>query len=180
MIFRSRHCYVQRYEVKRKRVRSLWIMSTITAAVFVFLAVLGYFGFQENEVSVLDGKLIVEGWYGEEWAVGDIEDVRLLERLPEVIVKTNGFAAMGRLKGEFVLEKPYGSGKLFIVERSSPYVYVKHKNGAYMIVNFHTPDETKALFDTLRKEAEKRSSRLSERDLVAEAKRRWLARGNFS
>lgn len=144
--------YIQRYEVKRKRKKYIWLTSGIAVAVIALIVVLGYYGFRENEVVVQPGKLIVMGEYGEEWSTRDIEEVQLLKELPEVVFKANGFAAYGRLKGEFVLEKPYGRGKLFIVKSSSPYLYVKRRDGAYIMLNRRTPEETKELFQALQQQ----------------------------
>ncbi|MGG3739160.1 DUF3784 domain-containing protein [Aeribacillus pallidus] len=140
--------YVQKYELAHKRKKNYWISGIITVIVIVFVTVLVYFGFQENEIIIDDQHLKVTGVYGVEWPIEEISQVKLLNELPEVIVKTNGFAAFGRLKGSFRLEKPYGGGKLFVHNGYEPYLYVE-KGDDYIILNRKNNNETQKLYDEL-------------------------------
>jgi len=140
--------YIQKHEIAHKRKKNYWISGTISVIVIIFIVVLGYFGFQENEVVIDNDSLKVTGMYGVDWPIEDISEVKLLNELPEVIVKTNGFAAFGRLKGHFRLEEPYGGGKLFVHKGNNPYFYVA-KGEDYIIINRKNSNETKKLYDKL-------------------------------
>lgn len=142
--------WLQRYEVPHKRKKMYWITGSITAVLVCFLVGLTYVGLKENQVTVEDGKFVVSGMYGVEWDLEDVEEVKLLDELPRVIVKTNGFATEGHLKGRFRLESPYEGGLLFVrVKDGSPYLYVETKDGDYVILNRSDGKETERLYKQL-------------------------------
>ncbi|MYL30138.1 DUF3784 domain-containing protein [Halobacillus halophilus] len=117
---------VQMYEVPGKRKRNLWLTSILGLLVLTGLGALTYFSMMENEVTVTETHLEISGMYGLEWKLGDIDQVTIEEELPEVILKSNGFAAAGQLKGRFRLEKPYGPARLFIHDQNEgPFLYVQ-------------------------------------------------------
>lgn len=141
--------WMQRYEVSHKRKKMYWITSVISLATFAFIGVLLFFGWQENEVTIENEMFIVTGMYGFEWELSNIESVELLDELPHVMMRTNGFATEGTMKGRFRLEEPYGGGLLFVRTKDGPpYLYIKTDED-YVILNREEADETKALYDTL-------------------------------
>ena len=142
--------WLQRYEVPHKRKKMYWITVSFTAVLICFLVGLTYVGLKENQVAVEDGKFVVSGMYGVEWDLEDVEKVELLDELPRVIVKTNGFATEGHLKGRFRLESPYEGGLLFVrVKDGAPYLYVETKDGDYVILNRSDGKETERLYKQL-------------------------------
>lgn len=141
--------WLQRFEVPHKRKRMYWITGTLAFVVVSSISVLIYVGLLENEVTVHEDTLEVSGMYGVEWKVSDIESVELLDELPDVKVKSNGFAAAGHLKGRFMLENPYGGGLLFIrANAGPPYLYVATDDD-YLILNRSDGEETKTLYEAL-------------------------------
>lgn len=143
--------WLQRYEVPHKRKKMYWIMGILTFVVVVSIGVLTYFGLLENNVTIEDEMLIVSGMYGVEWKLSEIETVELLDDLPNVKVKTNGFATEGQLKGRFLLEKPYDGGLLYVRTKAGPpYLYVTTADD-YFILNRTDEQETKTLYETLQK-----------------------------
>ncbi|PKR77276.1 hypothetical protein CEY16_11095 [Halalkalibacillus sediminis] len=140
--------YIQKYEVPRKRKKAYWLTGSITGVVFIGVAVLTYVGLKDPVVTIDDESFEVSGVYGVEWELEEVEEVQLLDELPEVIARTNGFAFSGVLKGNFLLEKPYGGGKLFVRTESSPYLYVESQE-EYLIVNHKSKEITEGWFDEL-------------------------------
>lgn len=111
--------WVQRYEVPHKRKKMYWIMGFISAGTIIFIAVITSLGFiNKTEIHVHEDTLEVTGMYGVEWDLADIERVELLDELPEVLIRMNGFSMPGVLKGHFKLEEPYGHGLLFVDRKS--------------------------------------------------------------
>lgn len=142
--------FVQRYEVPHKRKKMLWIMSIISAATILFIGIIVGIGYMENEIKVENDTFTITKMYGVEWDIADIHIVELLEEHPNVISKTDGFATSGILKGRFVLEKPYGKGKLFIQNKSGPFLYIETKE-EYVIISRKDPADTEELYyDLLR------------------------------
>ncbi len=142
--------WLQRFEVPHKRKKMYWLTGVFSFAVIVFIAVLMYFGLSENDAAIRDDTFVVSGMYGVEWNVNEIESVKLLDELPHVLVKSNGFAIEGHLKGRFRLEDPYGGGLLFVKTKAGPpYLYVAAESD-FVILNRKEAAETKMLYDALK------------------------------
>lgn len=144
--------WIQRYEVPHKRKKMYWIVGTVAFVVVVSIRVLTYFGLVENEVTIEDNVLVVSGMYGVEWELSDIQTVELLDELPDVLIRTNGFATEGQLKGRFLLEKPYEGGLLYVRTKADPpYLYVATDED-YFILNRKDSEETQKLYETIKKD----------------------------
>ncbi len=140
--------WIQRFEVKQKRKKMFWITGGISVGTLLFIVVLIVVGLQENDIHIDETTLTVTGMYGVEWELADIQSVELLEELPEVLIRTNGFAVAGYLKGRFRLEKPYEGGLLFIQKKSPPYVYVATADD-YFILNRKQANETHEFYASI-------------------------------
>lgn len=66
----------------------------------IFITAVFYFGMKEPNVIVASGKLEVKGIYG---FTADIQNLQTdtVNSLPEISMRTNGFAGGGVLKGKF-------------------------------------------------------------------------------
>lgn len=140
--------WMQKYEVPHKRKKMYWttgILAFITLGIVGGLTVASML---ENEVTIEQHQLKISGMYGDEWPIEDVKSVKLLDELPEVIVKTNGFATEGQLKGRFRLEEPYGSGQLFVKGKTGPFLYISTKKEC-IILNRADPEETQNLYQSL-------------------------------
>ncbi|MBU5465931.1 DUF3784 domain-containing protein [Virgibacillus sp. MSJ-26] len=126
--------WVQRYEVPHKRKKKTWITASISGASLLFIiGAIGY-GYLDNDVQVNHDTFEITGSYGVEWKIDTIESVKLLDALPKVKMKTNGFAPGNLLKGKFRLEEPYGTGRLFIDKKAdTPVLYVATQDDYVMI-----------------------------------------------
>ncbi|MGP4060689.1 DUF3784 domain-containing protein [Halobacillus sp. H74] len=140
--------WVQRYEVPRKRKKMVWITGIISAATFMFICGLTVLGFMENEVIITEESFEVSGMYGVEWPMEEITSVELLDTMPEIIVKTNGFAAAGQLKGRFRLEDPYNGILLFVQKNEGPFLYVSSKDD-HLILSRDESSRTKEIYESL-------------------------------
>jgi len=140
--------WIQRYEVPHKRKKMFWITGIISAATIIFIAAITGIGYIDNKVNVHENTFEITGMYGVEWNLAEIEKVELLNELPKVEFRTNGFAISGILKGRFTIEEPYGNGLLFIQERTAPYLYVA-TNEEYVIINRKNSSETKEICEDL-------------------------------
>jgi hypothetical protein len=140
--------YLQRFEVPHKRKRYLWIMGSISIVTVGVIVGALYTGSTENEVKVEANHLIVSGMYGVEWPIEEINNVELLEELPEVIMRENGFSSENVRKGKFRLEEPYGQGRLFIKGDEGPYLYINFGDD-FVILNREHKEETISLYERL-------------------------------
>lgn len=142
--------WIQRYEVPHKRKKKLWLFGAFSTVTIIFIIVITGIGYIDNDIKIEDETFTITGMYGVEWDIADIETIELMNTLPEVNFRTNGFATAGILKGNFNLEPPYGNGLLFIQKNSAPYLYIETKEN-YMILNRKDPKETTEIYNELLK-----------------------------
>jgi hypothetical protein len=104
-----------------------------------------YLQTQPPEVSVTSEQVSVRSpFYGQDYPLAEITDVSLQSGLPRILLRTNGFAASGLLRGWFRLEG-LGEGKLFVDLGSSPFLVLRLRRG-FVIINFSEPEKTQALY----------------------------------
>ncbi|MBS4196753.1 DUF3784 domain-containing protein [Lederbergia citri] len=142
--------WLQKYEIPQKRKKMYWITSSIMAVTVALVGGLTIAGLVDNEVTVSHEAFKISGMYGVEWPIEEIKSVELLDTLPEVITKTNGYASSGQLKGHFQLEEPYGSGLLFVNKKNPPYLYVE-TNKDFLILNRKNIEDTRTIYESLLK-----------------------------
>ncbi|WP_175989474.1 DUF3784 domain-containing protein [Bacillus sp. Marseille-Q1617] len=138
--------YLSRYEVPGKRKRSYWISSLLMLVVFGMIGGLTFAGYQKNELIVAKDSFEITGMYGDKWKIEDIEEVTLLDEMPEVTWKINGFGLSTKAKGVFKV-KEYGRSLLFI-KKESPYIYIK-VGDQHVFINGGSPEETLAWYEEL-------------------------------
>jgi len=84
-------------------------------------------------VSFTDDALVIENlFYGDTYRFAEIESVELLQRLPRVRAKTNGYALKGTLRGWFTLER-LGSCKLFVEVDRPPFILIQARSGCVVL-----------------------------------------------
>ncbi len=123
-------CYIlgytvqlQKYEVPHKRKRGYWITGSIALLVVGGITALTVYAFIPNQVTITEGHLEISGMYGGEWTQEEIQEVTLLEEMPPVNVRVNGFAMTNLSKGKFRVEG-YGTALLFLRGDARPVLYV--------------------------------------------------------
>lgn len=140
--------YLQKYELPHKRKKSLWIIGIISTITIGIIAVGVFIGSTNNDITIENEKLIINGMYGVEWTFDKIAKVELLDELPEVLKRTNGFSTENVRKGLFKLEEPYGQGKLFVTGKEGPFLYIALDDG-YVILNRESKQETVDIYEKL-------------------------------
>src|SRR5699024_10232734 len=84
--------WVQRFEVPKKRNKMTWIMASFTIVMIVFVGTIFVIGFLDNEVTVTENNITISGMYGDEWHRSDISEVKMMDEVPEILSKKDGFA----------------------------------------------------------------------------------------
>ncbi|HLR14759.1 MAG TPA: DUF3784 domain-containing protein [Bacillota bacterium] len=142
--------WVQRYEVPKKRTMMRWIIGSIAGPTIIFVLWVAADGFSDNTFEVTKDSLEVTGSYGDTWELSSMQDVKLLDELPEVRLKTNGTNIGGILKGKFRLVDPYGSGYLFIQNKyeTSKVLFIQIDD-TFLMISRNTDEETLQLYETL-------------------------------
>lgn len=143
--------YLSKFEIPRKQKRS-YIMSTL-----LFIGVIGTItaisvtSYQGYELIVKENHFEITGLYGDEWSINDIKKVELMDKMPDVTLRTNGIGLPTLAKGHFKVTG-YGSSLLFIQKGSSPYLYIEADN-KHIFINDKDPAKTKDWFEQLKEKA---------------------------
>ncbi|MFN8255941.1 MAG: PH domain-containing protein [Bacteroidales bacterium] len=129
----------------RWRLLLFWSIVSLVIVVPVFIVV---YGRQEAKVSVNENSLVIKGMYSEEIPLNTISMVDTVSTLPEIEMRTNGFAAGGVCKGNFRL-KEVGEAKLYVNLKCSPYIVFKTSDNKLFYLNFNEKIKTIELFRLL-------------------------------
>lgn len=141
--------YNSRFEVPEKRKRSFLISSITSLITVVALIVIFTLGYQNSELVMNDDTFEITGLYGDEWGYTAIEKVELLEEMPNVGVRTNGFGLPTFSKGHFKVTD-YGSSLLFIHHDYNPILYIKLTD-KQVFINSKESAQTKSWYEELNK-----------------------------
>ncbi|WP_085993938.1 DUF3784 domain-containing protein [Oceanobacillus senegalensis] len=148
LVFIIGYIYIQKYEMKERR-KSAYISSVITA--FITIGIIGYIisrAFLANELMVLEDDLEITGPYGTEINIESIQEIELLDKLPAINLRTNGYKVGERLMGHFQVEE-YGAVTLYIHGGNRPYLLIKH-NDSYTLINSKKEEETIDWYEQLK------------------------------
>jgi len=87
-------------------------------------------GLEDNEFVVANDHVEIEGMYGEEIPFQEINSANLVDALPVLVTRTNGFALAKHLKGYFRAENGK-TVKLFVNGDLPPFLELKTLNMTY-------------------------------------------------
>ncbi len=140
--------YLSKYEVPKKRKRSYIISTSLFIVVLGFIGYIMYLGYQDYQLVMKKDAFEITGVYGEEWSYQDVKRIDLLDDMPEVTFRQNGFGLTTMSKGKFKV-KDYGSSLLFIRKNDAPYLYIE-TNKKKIFINGKTPEQTKQWYNELK------------------------------
>jgi hypothetical protein len=131
------------------RRRATVLAGSAAALVVVWILWTFYSHTQPPSIEISSERFTVaSGMYTTHVPLSSIESIAIVERLPRIERRTNGFGAGGILRGSFRLEE-WGSGRLFINRNTPPFVVVRTRD-TFVVVNFDDPSRTRELFGRLR------------------------------
>jgi hypothetical protein len=103
---------------------AVWIMLAVTVGV----TCLFFLGMASNELTLSSEGISIDGMYGEEIAIADIESVCIVDEFPQPRRKSNGFSLSKTKKGWFINSKGQNV-KLIIDDIDSPMLHIRTING---------------------------------------------------
>jgi len=113
----------------------------------ISIGLLLFAGNNKSDVIFEETQFKITGMYGENISYLDIDSIQLVEMLPVIAFKTNGFALKTIKKGYFKL-KNGEKVKLILNSMAKPYLYIKLKSGRK--IYFSTSKEiNKAIYHEL-------------------------------
>ena len=104
------------------------IVGIILAATLLFvIGLLGY-GYQENKLIVNTKAIEITGFYGETIHPEEIESIKIVEKIPTIRYKSNGFA-IGPIRKGYFKTKEGTSLKLILNADNKPYLLITKTDG---------------------------------------------------
>jgi hypothetical protein len=101
------------------------IVLTIT---LIFVTGLFIYGYLPSKIIIKNDTLQFTGMYGFEMKSTDIYNVELINILPSIVIRTNGFSSGPSKKGSFKLDE-FGKCKLFLNSYKSPFLIITNSSG---------------------------------------------------
>jgi len=128
-----------------QRRRSLWLTLVIVAAVVILVA----WNALPAGIELEDNQVTIRGAYGTSFKYAEINQVQLLEELPEISLRTNGISLGPINKGHYQLENG-GSVLLFLRNGKPPFIHITFNSDRKpIILNCGEPEATSQLFQDL-------------------------------
>ena len=114
------------------------------AVVLITVFVLMYSGLKEDHLLVKESGIEIQGDYGEELNWEEIHKIEIVNEVPEITFKTNGFALANTYKGYFKAEKE-GVVKLILNENEGPFILITKKSGDMIYYSSSETEEEELL-----------------------------------
>lgn len=141
--------YEEGGKLRKGKGKQLAIPFGIIGVVIVAVAILMIFSSQATKVTFLEEGLQVNGMYGDTYDWDFIDDIELIDTLPNIESRTNGSALGKYLKGYFKTTE-YGTVKLFVNTKNAPFIFLLC-NGKVTIFNLADAEDTKAAYEEILK-----------------------------
>ena len=138
---------VEKRPTKRPQKQLILFWSIV---LFIILLVVGsvVYGKQEPKVSIHNKILEISGAYGQDIPIDSIFQIDMLTNIPNIELRTNGFAFGGTCKGNFRL-KGISNAKLYIVRGFSPYILIKTYGDETIFINYKDKQKTIGLYEKI-------------------------------
>lgn len=120
----------------------------IVALIVLVIAFIVY-SLRTPNVLMDDSQLAISGLYSTEIPLSTIEKIELLDELPPIEMRTNGFSLAYVQKGYFRLEG-IPKALLFLQSGGAPYLMIHRQNEPPVIINRNKPEEIEELFNQMR------------------------------
>jgi hypothetical protein len=127
----------------KKWTNPLWIISVLLVLGLVLIP-----NYTETRVTVGSDEFKIKGVYGLTLPYSEIEQLDTISKMPEISLRTNGYAFGKTLIGNFKLSDDIYA-KLFIKMGFSPYIFIRAKGRVPVYINFKDKQKTIKLFNNL-------------------------------
>lgn len=134
-----------------KGINSRWNAIGALTLVVVLTGVGGLMitGFREDSLLLKQDALELEGPYGEILTLSEIERIKLVEELPEITFKANGFA-MGNIRKGYFSTRNEGKVKLILNSRKAPFILIRKKSGEAIYYSSDEASENTGLYKEIK------------------------------
>ena len=116
-----------RYNIENNN-KSAKVVGSLLVGIILLVLGLLWLGYKENELVLENNALKITGIYGETIPFNAIDSIALVNELPEISMKSNGFALGNASKGHFTT-KAGERVKLLLNKKQGPYLFVLTTEG---------------------------------------------------
>ena len=109
----------------------------VLVAAFLLVLMILRAGYKENAIRYESGQLEITGAYGERIHATDIAYFQIVDSLPDIRLRTNGFST-GRINKGFFRTKKGETVKLLIDTRQGPYLLIKRNSGEELYIAYQS------------------------------------------
>lgn len=125
-----------------------WVLIGILLIILSLVGLLITSGAKGNPVEITQDYLKIKGNYSTILSLDEINDIKLVDTMPRVNKKINGFNFGHDLKGEFTLENQQRV-RLYVHSKSSPFVLLEHQRGP-VYINYRDSKRTRELYNSIK------------------------------
>jgi hypothetical protein len=133
---------------KHVRVRSQPLVILIVIAAILFVGSILYWGSKKDAIRVQNQTFLIEGMYSLEIPKEKIRSVELVDFLPELTMRTNGFA-MGQVKKGYFLSKANQTIFLLVYSNQGPFLHIENTEGEHFYIDGEK-EQVKKSFEELK------------------------------
>lgn len=126
------------------------ILLAIVALIGFASIILVLYGVQPASVEINPQYINISGIYGRRISFNRIENVSLINDIPEIEIKINGFNAGNVRKGKFKLNN-IGKGIIFLEDDVGPFIFIETQS-EYYIINQKDKNRTQKLYEEIIKQ----------------------------
>ncbi len=131
------------FKIDKKKMYILLPIILFTLFIFIYFT-------RETKIIIENNNIVIEGIYGETIPIESVEEIELLNKLPSINIRTNGFAIGYILKGYFNVSKEgnvkmfiHSSGSLIRLKTKSRIFYFNYKDSAKTINIYNEISDSK-------------------------------------
>ena len=114
--------------VKETKTVEAKIVIIITTIALAFLSVTLVNVFKENQITITSNKVVISGMYGEEFSVSEIDTVMIVDSIPKIKLRSDGFS-IGSINKGYYLTQNEETVKLILNSNNKPYMLIIKNNG---------------------------------------------------
>lgn len=116
-------------------------------AIVAVIAIGIFYSSKPSIITSTPQQIHISGSYGVTAELEDVQEIKLLNVIPPIEWKSNGFGFASVRKGKFHLQE-WGEGRLYLISDSPPFIYIKTSDG-YMLINYKDPKQTNEVYQAL-------------------------------
>ncbi|WP_192930307.1 DUF3784 domain-containing protein [Alkaliphilus pronyensis] len=127
---------------------SLIVVLIVMLPVLIFVFGLIGYGNVQHEVIVEEEIIRITGMYGTSVSKEAITSIELLDDIPNIERKVNGFNLGNVRKGIFRLAN-WGNGRLYLQSNKGPYISIRYNVEGFILINYKSPEETIKVYEMI-------------------------------